>query len=1283
MLILVLLSTVSIGQNLDSIPNAPVALPDTLIETPENNIQTPVDLGSVSIRLTEKEIEATKGELVSNNVFVKNTSGEAVNFYVDIALPGDWKFFGTDRMFTVAPDQEVVIPLRVLPTRLLGSTKFVVNILFFNEEEEQIGSEFFFIQSFKNVDWDVSLEQGNVIYFKNDQTKAKFDLSVLNKGNYDQDLILTMTGTRKDFVLRDTANKIIEQPKYSLSLKPMEDTSFTYEIETTREARNLRTISLQEHTPNTFLDDKTYSLYINTAESKLSGTNLSRKGQKVDFRKLSNTKEISDYPGPVLPLIVDANIQNVLTTNTFMNLVLRGFQSYKNGANLVYFNQFNFSTQYASSGILNNSSNYVGYFHPNFTAEAGNVAGVSFGMPAIGRGLKGSYRVYKNHWVGAYYVRQPRLFQPAQVENYGAYYQYQGTGRIRGNGGWARSEDFVRNRTANQVNGRVSFKIARSQTVTLLGAYSIRNSIDPITQQIVNRNGFIAGANYSGRFIDKKLSANIAGRYQNRTFGLADNEKRIMNSVIQYRTGRRSNVFFNSTMNENIFQLRNFDGTFSDVTNFLFYNLLGYSKGTDVGTFQYYGYYNVLSLQSKRIESPGLGIRYSNYLFDKSILWTSDIRAGYDKAQFLPDLPRYFVFRANSLVRWRTFNFVGGYFYGPNSPAAVENMVESNVNPVYLRIGLGHQYLFKNTHFVLQNNLNYTYQNQSNSHRIGYFPEVLYFTNDGWRFSANINYSLATRKFDQTFPQFGSVQNLENIGERTTGQNFQLGVSVRKEFGIPIPFTKQRNHNREFVAFFDLDGNSIRDKGEPYLDNVVIRLGQNEVITNAEGRATMKNIPGGDYGFVVFNLEKLDGWFPNIQDSIFVFEEGIEYIPFVKGVKIYGEVIVDRQAQTEKLNKALDLSDIKISAISTQKDYHTLTDGKGAFEFYLPNGIYTLSMDETILGSNYTLVRNNFDVKMENGVEGMHISFNIIEKRRAVKNKKFGSSSSPLRNLNNGDKPSPVKLPRRDTPKTDSSSTGGVDQSDRKTQLQNAASGQAPKGSKQDANTNGDGLNNSEQGGGTEAQNQQQGDNPATPKLKAGDKFELGEGQDANNSEVPSGTQNPNEPSNPNAQTENQNDNQQSPSGAGNQQNPNADDASSPIGSNEQDKADASKRFIEPPITAITGMDDTMNIKNPDPEKIKFVVNLGTFVDNVPSSVLNHIIEMGYSNQVVPGQDTLKFMSFPVSSEDEARELMYKAVNSGFGDPPPQMQGEYDGYQLSLEQTRILHNRARKNEEGE
>jgi len=58
-------------------------------------------------------------------------------------------------------------------------------------------------------------------------------------------------------------------------------------------------------------------------------------------------------------------------------------------------------------------------------------------------------------------------------------------------------------------------------------------------------------------------------------------------------------------------------------------------------------------------------------------------------------------------------------------------------------------------------------------------------------------------------------------------------------------------------------------------------------------------------------------------------------------------------------------------------------------------------------------------------------------------------------------------------------------------------------------------------------------------------------------------------------------------------------------------------------------------------------------------------------------------MSFPVSSEDEARELMDKAVNSGFGDPPPQMQGEYDGYQLSLEQTRILHNRARKNEEGE
>lgn len=1216
---------------------------------------TPELQGPIAIRLDAKDLEARKGDLLANNVYVKNNTKEIKRFYVDVALPASWKYFGANRLFTVSPGQEVIVPLRVLPTRLMGSTKFVVNVFLFDEEDKQLSSEFFFVQSFKNVDWDVSVEQGNSIYFKNGENTAEFDVNILNKGNYEQDLLMTLVGTRKDFVLRDTADKEVINPKYSLSLKSMEDTSFSYSIETQLEERNIRTISLQEHRPNTFMDDKTYSLFVNTSEAKLSGANLSRKGQKLDFKKLSNDKEVSLHPGPVLPMIVDANVQNVLTNNTFMNLVLRGFQTYDNGANLVYFNQFTFSSQFISSAILNNSSNYVGYFHKNFTAEAGNVAGVNFGMPAVGRGLKGSYRVYKDHWVGGYYIRHPRLFQPPQIDNIGAFYQYNGTGRIRGNAGWAQSVDNIRNRTANLVNGRISAKIARGHTVSLLGAFSVRNSQNPQSGLIESRNGFIIGANYSGRYFNKKLSTNISGRYQNPTFGLADNEKRIMNSVLQYRTGQKSNIFFNSTLNENIFTLRNADGSPRGINNFIFYNLLGRSIGTDVGTFQYYAYYNVLSLQSKRIESPGLGVRYSNYIFDRNILWTSDFRAGYDKAQFLPDLPRYFVFRANSLVRWRTFNFVGGYFYGPNSPAAVENMLASRINPIYLRLGLGHQHLFANTHFVLQNNINYTYQNQASSHRIGYFPELFYFTSDGWRFSANLNYSLSTRRFDQSFPQFGSVQNIENLGERTTGQNFQVGVSLRKEFGIPIPFTKQRNFTQKFIAFYDLNGNSIQDKSEPAIENVVIRLGQHEVITNINGEATMRNVPGNAYGYVVFNLEELPGWFPNIDDSLGVMEDATQFIPFVKGVKIYGEVLVDRQRLSEKLNKELDLSDIKISAISDKRDYHSLTDSKGAFEFYLPNGVYTISMDESILGANYLLVRNNFNVKMESGVEGMYISFNIQERRRSVKSKKFGGANNLLQpgaNETENQEAAPVRLPRIQQNSEGEQAVPNQEMNGEqpKTELKNAASGQAPR------DFNGNQSDQTPENAGVKDEEQESADTEGA-----------GEGN----------------------QSQLKPDNQEGIDAAGN---PLGGTSTGRKGQDQnlgmspelrEAEKNLPKRFIEPPIDALTANDDIMSIPNPDPEKIKYVVNFGTFVDKVPSSVVNHIIEMGYSNHVVPNQDTLKFMSLPVSSEEEALGILNRAVNSGFGEPAPQMQGEYDGRQLTLDQTRILHDRARKNREEE
>ena len=151
----------------------------------------------------------------------------------------------------------------------------------------------------------------------------------------------------------------------------------------------------------------------------------------------------------------------------------------------------------------------------------------------------------------------------------------------------------------------------------------------------------------------------------------------------------------------------------------------------------------------------------------------------------------------------------------------------------------------------------------------------------------------------------------------------------------------------------------------------------------------IKNLNLNRYKLETIALEKLNGWFANVKDSIDIINDGITHIPFVRGIKVYGDVIVDRQKISVTDDKPLDLSRIKISAVKDDKIYNTLTDSKGRFEFYLPFGQYTITMDEGIVGDRFRITRNNLSVQLKNSQDGVYVSFYIVEKRRKVIFKDF------------------------------------------------------------------------------------------------------------------------------------------------------------------------------------------------------------------------------------------------------------------------------------------------------
>ena len=195
--------------------------------------------------------------------------------------------------------------------------------------------------------------------------------------------------------------------------------------------------------------------------------------------------------------------------------------------------------------------------------------------------------------------------------------------------------------------------------------------------------------------------------------------------------------------------------------------------------------------------------------------------------------------------------------------------------------------------------------------------------------------------------------------------------------------------------FFDVNGNGVKDRNERVYENVVVKLGDDEVITNEEGGAKVLNAKAGLNKLDVMPLDEVTAWFANISDSILLTKGKTIAIPFVKGVKIKGKVGIKREKIAADALEPFDLSRIKITA-KGQRSFSTLTSSDGSFEFYLPFGTYELNFDEQVLGDKFRLTRNNLNIDVTKDTDGLVVSFMVVEKTRRVNKKVFPSPDSAI-----------------------------------------------------------------------------------------------------------------------------------------------------------------------------------------------------------------------------------------------------------------------------------------------
>ncbi len=943
-----------------------------------------VRTGNILSKFVRGEIDLKPGQIVSNVLKVVNIGKKPITFNTDLLIPGGWtRIDDPDKKFIAKQNDTVVIPIIISPTKLInGNTEIIINSFLVGEQERQLANNYFSLKTKKKVAWDIELTDSQNIYLKNGQNEKRLKFQVHNSGNNKQDLFVNYSIPKKDLFLSDTLGKPINQPNITFSLEARERKYFDYLITfKDMNKRNFRRISYNSYNPNKTADKKVHSLIINSREPRSNKFSM-QKRTKLNFIKLPNEIKANPYGYPYLPLTVIMSAQNVLNDRSFLALNLRGFKQLSPTANLIYSTDLSYSNSYYTKNILSDAPWYVGYFDDKKTLEIGQVSGNLIGVSASGYGVKGSYRFNDTHEVGAFYVNSNGFIAKNSSISYGLWHNFNYKDNIRVKTQLGKNINSISNRSISVISIQPSIRVNKKHNISI--TTSLTNKQQDIEPAFFSPNGYLFGLSYSSSFFKKRLKYNINTRFNDRNFSFGNFDRLYLSQRTTYTFNEKWSAF----LSNNYQQSANYNPITGN-ENYAqksFYNNLAFSTSDDTGNYQAGLYYEYRNFPNSIIHNRGLSFRYSNYNFEKQFINSIYIKAGYTKPEINNvDDKDYFNFELSSLTRYRTWNFNAKYNMGAFSSLTSQQALNDFITPQSIRISAQNQYLFPNRKLVIESNVIYSYNNVFSNQTLGVYPTIYFFNNSGWRFGMSTNYTFSTRDFSSVYDNIDNQAGDQfNVANQVSNSNFNLNFNLKKDFGVPIPFVKRKAATANFVAFLDVNGNNIRDNDETLLQNVVIKINKKEVLTDIDGKATMLNLLKNEYDFDAFSLEKLNGWFPNINNKIAIQNDGIVYVPFVRGVKVYGDVVLDRQKIAVSDESPMDLSRIKISATKGEKVYSSLTNNSGRFEFYLPFGDYIITMDEAILNNRLKITRNNIPLKLKNTQDGVYVSFYIIEKRRKV-----------------------------------------------------------------------------------------------------------------------------------------------------------------------------------------------------------------------------------------------------------------------------------------------------------
>lgn len=951
---------------------------------------------AISAEFLYTEVEFKEIAVMTNVLKVKNNNGKTYTFNVTLNLPAGWKTLNNpDREYTLKPNDSAYVPVRVITTdkKAKGGTKYSIAAYVNTNEGKQMAFARFIAGRPKVTNWQMQVLPRPRIYMLNGENTAQFQLNLSNEGDEPQDVIVSMQKIGKNFVVKDSTGKILKKNYMETTLKPYSDTTISYNIQLLTEIRNQTRLDVWGYNPEAVEKEKRYGLFLRASEVRLDNTGGKQKNKKVDFVKLANNIDFvklnstttTNAGTNTIPLTMFVNLSNLLAEQPIMQINFQGNSPLSKTSSLNYQLQTGFAYfKYSNNFLTNQLGGNINYnFRKGFIGlnSAGNM-----------KSIMGGYYINKNNSLNGF-ISRDRLFGRAISPMFGL--GYNGVMSIFS---FNLNSMFTTSASGKIVNynlaGNISFNADKKTFVSIFATnnrfnfgngYTDFQNYNLNVRRTFGRYSSAVGLIYGQNVINNSLFSLIQ-----RSYGAN------LTNTYTFKSKRSLSLNNSYLINNSTTILPNDSSSSVALINNLIITPKPRNKKLNWSPMLFLNYNRFLI---DTLLSGGAQINVTASDYEKNMFLGGNLRMAYNELLNNKSLGVFFNSQLNLFARYKVWNIVTSYNYGPNGIGEISYALKnSRIYSQTLRLTLGHQYQFKNKHFVWENNPTYLYINTLKRHTFSLFSQLYYFTNNGLRFSVNINLNVSSGlsyKYNYLGGSNVNAQNfkVEETDKRTINKTFNLGFTIKKDFSIPIPkrFRKNKFCDAKFVVFLDVNGNHIMDMGEVPVENVVLRMNEFEVITDDKGMASFINMAFAKYRLHVFPLVDMGSWFANVSDSMDVCGPDLMYIPFSKGVQVSGGVELDRESFTGELFEKLDVSRFKIYMIdSLGKTYSAITDNNGNYNFYVPYSKYTLKFDEKALGSGFYLAENDISLDLSAGIESYYHNFLIIEKKRKVKRKIFG-----------------------------------------------------------------------------------------------------------------------------------------------------------------------------------------------------------------------------------------------------------------------------------------------------